>query len=103
MATYLESAIQFFKDHPVEKNYYVGGLSFSPVLDAIKTLAFEGKLLFTTSVAICVRDRIEREISLIHQEYEYCKEVLGVESYTENFDQVISIIREADTSIDVIL
>lgn len=97
IATYLESALQFFKDHPVKKNFYVGGLSFSPVLDAIQTLAFQEELLFTTSVAGCIRDRIEREISLIHQEYEYCKEILDVSSNTENIDQAIIIIRKADT------
>lgn len=78
MATYLESAHQFFYDHPVEKNFYVGGLSFSLALDAIKTLAFKGELIFTTSVARCIRDCIDREICLIHQEYEYCKILAGI-------------------------
>ena len=95
MASYLESALQFFYDHPVEKNYYVGGLSFSLVLDAIKTLAFRGKLLFTTSVAGCVRERIEREISLIRHEYWYCKEIVSI--LPEKMDQVMTIIRKADT------
>lgn len=95
MATYLESALQFFNDHPVEKNYYVGGVRIPPVLDAIQTLAFKGELIFTTSVARCVRDCIEREICLIHQEYEYCKIFAGI--IPEKMDQVITIIRKADT------
>lgn len=100
MMTYLESALQFFNDHPVEKDYYVGGVSISPVLDAIQTLAFKGELIFTTSVARCVRDTIEREICLIHQEYEYCKIFAGI--IPEKIDQVITIIRRANTEEEAI-
>lgn len=100
MATYLESALKFFNDHPVEKNFYVGGVSISPVLDAIQTLAFKGELIFSTSVALCVRDCIEKEICLIHQEYEYCKIFAGI--IPEKIDQVITIIRKADTMDDAI-
>lgn len=96
-AEYLESALQFFNEHPVPKNFYVGGISFSPVLDVIQTLAFDGELLFTTSVAQCVRGRIEEEIIDIHQEYEYCKAVLGIASSTNDLDKAIVIIRKAST------
>lgn len=95
MTAYFESALQFFKNHPVEKNFYLGGLSLSLVLDAIKTLAFHGKLLFTTSVAGCVRDRIDKEISIIRQEYENCKEIESI--LPEKIDQVTKIIHRADT------
>ena len=100
MATYLESALQFFSDHPVEKNFYVGGVSIPRVLDAIQTLAFKGELIFTTSVARCVRDCIEREICLIHQEYEYCKIFAGI--IPEKIDQVISIIHSAKNEEEAI-
>ena len=93
METYLESALQFFNDYPVEKNYYVGGVSITPVLDTIQTLAFKGELIFTTSVARCVRDCIEREIDAVHQEYEYCKIFAGI--IPDKIDQVISIIHKA--------
>lgn len=95
MAAYFESALQFFKDHPVAKNFYVGGLSFSLVLDAIKTLACQGKLLFTTSVAGCVRERIDKEIIIIRQEYENCKEIESISP--EKIDQVKKIIHRACT------
>ena len=100
MATYLESALQFFNDHPVEKYYYVGGVSIPPVLDAIQTLAFKGKLIFTTSVARCVRDCIEREIEAVHQEYEYCKIFAGI--IPDKIDQVISIIHNANNEVELI-
>lgn len=95
MATYFESALQFFKDHPVEKNFYVGGLSLSLVLDALKTLAFHGKLLFTTSVAGCVRERVDKEISIIRQVYGYCKEVESI--LPEKIDKVTKIIHRGGT------
>lgn len=100
MATYLESALQFFNDHPVEKNYYVGDFSISPVLDAIHILAFEGELIFTTSVARCVRDRIDIEIGIIHQEYEYCKTLSGI--IPDKIDQVKSIIDNANNEEEAI-
>lgn len=100
IATYLESALQFFNDHPVEKNFYAGGVSISPVLDAIQTLAFKGELIFTTSVARCVRDRIDIEIDVIHQEYECCKTLSGI--IPDKIDQVISIIRNAKNEEEAI-
>lgn len=101
-AEYLESAKLFFKEHPVPKNFYVGGISFSPVLDVIKTLAFDGDLLFTISVAQCVKNRIEEEIISIHQEYEYCKAVLDIASSTDNIDKAIVIIREASSQEEAV-
>lgn len=99
-AAYLESAQQFFKEHPVPDNFYVGGVSNSPVLDVIQTLARDGELLFSTSVALGVRDRIEREIILIRQEYEYCKTFAGI--IPEKIEQVITIIRMANTEEEAI-
>lgn len=90
---YLESAQQFFKEHPVPDNFYAGGVSNSPVLDVIQTLAFEGELLFTTSVAKCVKNRIDIEIDAIHQEYECCKALSSI--IPDKVDQVITIMREA--------
>ena len=101
-AEYLESAKLFFKEHPVPKNFYVGGISFSPVLDVIKTLAFDGDLLFTISVAQCVKNRIEEEVISIHQEYEYCKAVLDIASSTDNIDKAIVIIREASSQEEAV-
>lgn len=93
-AEYLKSALQFFYDHPVPKNFYVGGVSFSPILDAIQTLSYQGKLFFTTPVALCVRDRFDIEIDAIHKEYECCKAIARI---IHKIDQVITIIRRSDT------
>lgn len=97
---YLESAQQFFKEHPVPDNFYAGGVSNSPVLDVIQTLAFEGELLFTTSVAKCVKNRIDIEIDAIHQEYECCKALSSI--IPDKVDQVITIIRKAKNEEELV-
>lgn len=98
-AEYLKSALQFFYDHPVPKNFYVGGVSFSPMLDAIQTLSYQGELFFTTPVALCVRDRFDIEIDAIHKEYTYCKAIARI---IHKIDQVITIIRGADNENEAI-
>lgn len=97
---YLESAQQFFKEHPVPDNFYADGVSNSPVLDVIQTLAFEGELLFTTSVAKCVKNRIDIEIDAIHQEYECCKALSSI--IPDKVDQVITIIRKAKNEEELV-
>lgn len=97
---YLKSAQQFFKEHHVPENFYVGGISFYPVLDVIQTLALEGELLFTTSVAQCIKNRIEEEILAIHQEYENCK--MFADIIPDNIDRIITIIRSADNEEEAI-
>ena len=98
-AEYLKSALQFFYDHPVPKNSYVGGVSFSPMLDAIQTLSYQGELFFTTPVALCVRNRFDIEIDAIHKEYKYCNAIARI---IHKIDQVITIIRRADNENEAI-
>ena len=98
-AEYLKSALQFFYDHPVPKNFYVGGVSFSPMLDAIQTLSYQGELFFTTPVALRIRDRFDIEIEAIHKEYKYCKAIARI---IHKIDQVITIIRRSETEEEAI-
>lgn len=77
----------------------MGGVSFSPILDAIQTLSYQGKLFFTAPVALCVRDRFDIEIDAIHKEYKYCNAIACI---IHKIDQVITIIRRSDTEEEAI-
>lgn len=99
-AAYLEAAKLFLNEHMAPKNFYVGGISVSHVLAAIQTLTIYGKVLFKDSVALCVRDRIEREINAIQQEYEYC--IMLARIIPDKVEQVITIISRADTEEEAI-
>lgn len=69
------------------------------MLDTIQTLSYQGKLFFTTPVALCVRYRIDIEIEAIHQEYECCNAIARI---IHKIDQVIMIIRRTDNENEAI-
>lgn len=97
---YLEAAQLFLNGHPVPRKYYLGGIRIPPILDVIRTLAFNGQLLSTNSVALCVKNRIDDEIKIIRQEYEYCKMLSSIMPH--KIEQVITIIRRANTEEDAV-
>lgn len=99
---YLESAQKYIEGCMQNQVAYVGGCSIPPVLDAIQTLAYRGTLLFSHSVAYYVKNRIEEEVAVIRKECEYCKLADKITSSSETFEQLITIIRDANCETDAI-
>lgn len=97
---YLKAAQLFLIEHPAPEKFYIGGISFPPILEVLHTLSFKGQLIFSNSVALCVKNRIDDEINVIRQEYENCKMFANIIS--DNIDKIITIIRSADNEEEAI-